>query len=232
MLTVVLVNPRNPLNIGAAARAMSNFGFSDLRLVDPYDPSFREAVSAVGAGPVMQSARCFPVVAEAIADCTLVVGATTGERRERLQPLRRLEQGAKLIQRHKGTVALLFGSEKHGLSNDDLSHCHWLTHIPSRPGHRSMNLGQAVAVCLYEMIREAKPKPEPAGAANRVPVEQLEVLRELLAEILTRSGHYDHTAVAGSERRLRALLKRLQLSPQDTVIWLGIFRQILWRLQQ
>src|SRR5271170_7191900 len=81
-LRVVLVATRNPLNIGAAARAMSNFGCTHLRLVNPYDPAYREAVSAVGAAPVLANAEQFPTVAEAVADCTLVVGTTAAGRRE------------------------------------------------------------------------------------------------------------------------------------------------------
>src|SRR5258708_36100242 len=86
-LTVVLVDIRNPLNIGAAARAMANFGFTDLRLVNPYEPSFREAVSAVGGAHVLQGARVFSTLAEALADCSLVVGTTAGTRRIAQQPL-------------------------------------------------------------------------------------------------------------------------------------------------
>ncbi len=231
MLTVVLVHPRNPLNIGAAARAMSNFGFADLRLVQPYDLAFREAKSAVGAGPVMEAARCYDSLAEAIADCTLVVGTTTGSNREGLQTMRRVESGGKLLARHKGRAALLFGSEKYGLSNDDLSHCQWLMQIPSREEHRSMNLGQAVAVCLYEMIRNPKAADPRPVVGREATVEQTEALQGRLAELLQLSGHYDHTAVAGSERRLRALIKRMHLNKQDTTIWLGIFRQILWKLK-
>src|SRR5215472_19244706 len=89
-LAVVLVSTRNPLNIGAVARAMSNFGFSDLRVVNPYDLAFREARSAVGAAPLLAAARSFPSVAEAVADCTLVVGTTSVGHRELQHPLRRL----------------------------------------------------------------------------------------------------------------------------------------------
>src|SRR5512147_2579499 len=88
-LRVVLVAPRNPLNIGAAARAMSNFGFSELRLVKPYDVAFREARSAVRAGHVLAGAREFRTVAEAVADCSLVVGTTAAGRRELQHPVRR-----------------------------------------------------------------------------------------------------------------------------------------------
>ena len=127
-LRVVLVSTRNPLNIGAAARAMSNFGFRHLRVVNPYDPAYREARSAVGGVSVLAKSQEFESVAEAVADCTLVVGTTAVRHRELQHPLRRLEEGARLIRKRMaaGRVALLFGSEKFGLSNDDLSHCHWL----------------------------------------------------------------------------------------------------------
>src|ERR1700729_1070737 len=113
-LRVVLVSTRNPLNIGAAARAMSNFGFLRLRVVNPYAVAFREARSAVGAAPLLADAEEYETVAEAIADCALVVGTTSVGKRELQHPLHRLEDGARLIrqQRLSGTVALLFGSER------------------------------------------------------------------------------------------------------------------------
>jgi TrmH family RNA methyltransferase len=153
-ICVVLVSTRNPLNIGAAARAMSNFGIRNLRLVKPFDPGFREARSAVGAAATLQDARIFPTVAEAVADCTLVIG-TTGGRDRHLESLRRIQDAAPLVEKEtaRGNVAILFGSEKRGLSNDDLSYCHWTMHIPTAADHVSMNLGQAVAVSLYEITR-------------------------------------------------------------------------------
>src|SRR5579862_6992325 len=116
-LVVVLVETSNPLNIGAAARAMSNFGFLQLRVVNPYDVAFREARSAVGGAPVLADAMEYTSVAAAVADCTLVVGTTAVRHRELQHPLRRLEQGAKLIRKElaTGKVAMLFGTEKTGL---------------------------------------------------------------------------------------------------------------------
>jgi TrmH family RNA methyltransferase len=154
-ICVVLVSTRNPLNIGAAARAMSNFGIRNLRLVKPFDPGFREARSAVGAAATLQDARIFASVAEAVADCTLVIGTTGGRDRHLDKSLRRLQDAAPLVEMEaaRGNVAILFGSEKRGLSNDDLSYCHWTMHIPTAPDHVSMNLGQAVAVSLYEITR-------------------------------------------------------------------------------
>src|SRR5215472_5599249 len=151
-LHVVLVSPRNPLNIGAAARAMFNFGFSRLRVVNPYEVAFREARSAVGAREVLETAREYQSVADAVADCALVVGTTSLGHRGLEHTLTRLEEGAPEIHRQmtSARVALLFGSEKFGLNNDDLAHCHWLMRIATADRQHSMNLGQAVAVCLYE----------------------------------------------------------------------------------
>src|SRR5258707_6582238 len=159
-LRVVLVNTRNPLNIGAAARAMSNFGVRRLRVVNPYEVAFREARSAMGAAKLLAHAEEYKTVAEAVADCTLVVGTTAVGHRELQHPLRGLDAGARLIRQRLATdaVALLFGSERFGLSNQDLSHCHWLMTIPMQSEHSSMNLGQAVAVCLYEVVRLGKPR--------------------------------------------------------------------------
>ena len=116
---------------------------------------FERRVSAVGASAVLQDAEEFATVAEAVADCWLVVGTTAVGNREIKHPLRSLELAGAVLRKGmaKGRVALLFGSEKWGLSNESLSHCHWLVRIPTREQHRSMNLGQAAAVCLYEISR-------------------------------------------------------------------------------
>ena len=232
-LCVVLVATRNPLNIGAAARAMSNFGFTHLRVVNPYDVAFREARSAVGAAGLLASAEEFKTVAEAVADCALTVGTTAVGTRELQHTLHRLEHGAPLIQRQlaSGRVALLFGSEKRGLSNQDLSHCHWLMRIPTRDEHGSMNLGQSVAVCLYELIRDgsAAPPPEPIDRATGGEVERI---IELLFAALRASGYLKPHATAATEEKLRRLVRRMDLSARDAELWLGMLRQILWKLHQ
>lgn len=232
-LRVVLVEPRNPLNIGAAARAMSNFGFSEMRLVNPYHVAFREAKSAVKSLHVLRAAREFSTVAEAVEDCALVVGTTSRGPRALEHPLRRLEQGGKLLSKKLASapVALLFGSEKFGLSNDDLSHCHWLLRIPTREEHGSMNLGQAVAVCLYEIIRQAPQKTAGPPAKPPARAEDLERLTLLLEEVLAASG-YVHAGTGGSTRlKLRRLMRRLALDHHDAVVWLGMLRQIKWKLE-
>ena len=225
-LRVILVATRNPLNIGAAARAMHNFGFRHLRLVNPYDVAYQEAKSGVRAADILHSAEVFPTLAEAIADCRLVVGTTALGHRELQHPLRTLEYGARLIRKQlaAGSVALLFGSEKFGLSNDDLSYCHWLLRIGTED---SMNLGQAVAVCLYELTRRAKTAtPEPRQSASS---EDMDRLTQLVAEALERSG-YVHSS--STEAKIRRLIRRLNLPAHDAEVWQGMFRQILWKLSQ
>ena len=237
-LRVVLVSTRNPLNIGAAARAMSNFGFLHLRVVNPYDLAFREARSAVGASPLLASAAEFKTVAEAVADCSLVVGTTAVGRRELQHPVKRPEQAARLIRKRLAAsrVALLFGSEKRGLSNEDLSHCHWLLRIPTREVHRSMNLGQAVAVCLYELARDPQtaPQPEKRTAASAA---ELERITAVLLDALRASGYLKSTSsgspksrsAAPTDEKIRRLVRRLDLSSSDAELCLGILRQILWK---
>jgi TrmH family RNA methyltransferase len=232
-LRVVLVAPRNPLNIGAVARAMSNFGFHSLRLVNPYAPSFREARSAVGASEILANAERFKTVPEAVEDCTLVVGTTAVRNRDLQHLLRRPEYGARLIRRRlgAGNVALLFGSEKFGLSNDALSHCHWLIRIPTCEENISMNLGQAVAVCLYELIRDSRYE----RAADRLKLAtagELERITTLLLEALQTSGFLDRRRVSDADERIRRLLRRLRLPERDAVIWLGMLRQMMWKMNQ
>jgi tRNA C32,U32 (ribose-2'-O)-methylase TrmJ len=279
-LRVVLVATRNPLNIGAAARAMSNFGCTHLRLVNPYDPAYREARSAVGAAPVLASAQQLTTVAEAIADCALVVGTTAAGRRELHHQLCTLEAGARMILRQLALqplarrqpasakltrkelapkklerkrvgrgktaraplagentainrVALLFGSEKTGLSNEDLSHCHWLLRIPTRAEHRSMNLGQAVAVCLYELVRDAKTAARFKQALEKAPpatAGEVERFTAVLTEALSSSGFLDRRIVADADDRIRRLVRRLNLPSRDADMWTGIMRQIVWKL--
>jgi TrmH family RNA methyltransferase len=229
---VVLVATRNPLNIGAAARAMANFGFSNLRVVNPYELAFREAQSAVNASTLLKRAEEFGTVAEAVADCQLVVGTTTGHRRELHQPLRPLREGADLMRKmlQSCRVALLFGSEKRGLSNEDLSYCHWLMRIPTHEEHPSMNLGQAVAVCLYQLARKTNTTTKPIKPQEACDAE-LERLTTSLLEALRESGYLKPAATASAQLRIRHFIRRLKLSAQDAELWLGMLRQMLWKMQ-
>jgi TrmH family RNA methyltransferase len=260
-LCVVLVGTRNPLNVGAVARAMSNFGAMELRAVRPYEKAWREAKSAVGAGELLARAKEFANVAEAVADCSLVVGTTAVGNREMKHPLRGLEEGARLIGKRMqtGRVAVLFGSEKWGLSNEDLSYCHWLMRIPTRVEHRSMNLGQAAAVVMYELVRRdrtnaesaersqrtlrGREKPKRAGLKANATVkkeesrefaemETVERIGEALLEALRKSGYIAARGEATAEEKLRRMLRRFSMEAADAEVLLGMVRKTLWKLEQ
>jgi TrmH family RNA methyltransferase len=231
-LRVVLVRSRNPLNIGAAARAMSNFGFQILRLVTPWEPSYLGARAAVGASQVLLHAEVFGSVAEAVADCRLVVGTSAVGQRELRHPLRMLGQGADMIREELAAapVALLFGSEKFGLSNEDLGHCHWLMHIPTHDEHISMNLGQAVAICLYELTRPAANVLQ-TSEPTRASASEIERISLVLFEALCISGYVQSSGEAAAQEKVRRLLRRLNLAKNDAEVWLGMTRQILWKIK-
>jgi TrmH family RNA methyltransferase len=236
-VVVVLVRARNPNNIGAVARAMHDFGFGDLRVVNEYAVPFETARSAVDASEVLAGARVCSGVAEAVADCTVVVGTTAVGERALQHPLFVLREGAEKIRSEVGTggrVALLFGSEKTGLSNEELSHCHWLLTIPMQEQtegrHPSMNLGQAVAVCLYELVREAGvvggrgvPAAATAGEVERMTV--------LLTEMLESTGYTKRHPANCDEDQIRRLVLRMGVAASDAPVWMGILRQVLWKVR-
>jgi tRNA/rRNA methyltransferase len=230
---VVLVRPRNPLNIGAAARAMANFGFSRLSVMAPFAPTWREARSAVDCQEVLINARESATLGDAIASATLVVGTGSLQYRKPEQPVVVLPHLAPLVNQELargGRVALVFGPEKHGLTRDDLSWCHLLVEIPTDPRQPSMNLGQAVAVCLYELAARVHSAGVTSGPE---PVEsgRLELLAGVVEEAMEAAGHRPRAIEAANRRELRLLLRRLSLSAHDTRRILGVFRRILWRLR-
>ncbi len=232
-LVVVLVRPRNPLNIGAAARAMSNFGAHRLRLVNPFADGFREARSAVGASDLLEKAEEYKTVAEAVADCALVVGTTAIRKRVLTQPVRRLDEasGAAIrTQLQTNRVAVLFGSEKIGLTNKDFSHCHWLLNIPTSQRNISMNLGQSVAVCLYELARGIQPDLSPK-ATEPATAGQTEQIMDCLFDSLRISGYVKPGTDEMFEKKARSLILRFNLQAYDAKLLLGMMRQIVWKLR-
>ena len=238
----MLVRARNPGNIGAVARAMYDFGLKRLCVVNEYEMPFEGAKSAVDASDVLSAATTHRSVAEAVAGCTLVVGTTAVGERVLQHPLFLLDDAAERIVREFtgeacGEVAILFGSEKTGLSNEELSHCHWLTTIPMHPHegvrHASMNLGQAAAVCLYQIVRRAG-DAEVVGAGREPRAatgEETERLTALLRDVLEEAGYMRHHPANSEITHLRRLLLRLRLTASDAPVWLGMLRQILWRLR-
>lgn len=232
-LRIVLVRSRNPLNIGAAARVMSNFGAFHLCVVTPFEKAFREAVSAVGAAALLAAAEEFDAVGDAVRDCSLVVGTTAIGHRELQHELYPLDEAAKRIRRklRVGRVAVLFGSEKTGLSNHDLSHCHWLLRIPTREEHRSMNLAQAVGVVICELSRGASRVTGRnrlrSSAADMGTVDRLAAA---LLEALQVSGYIHRRSAASAEEKLRRMLLRFEFSSTDAEVLLGMIHKILWKL--
>jgi TrmH family RNA methyltransferase len=211
---------------------MANFGVGDLRVVNPYEVAFREAVSAVGGAHVLQTARVFETVAEAVADCSLVVGTSAAQRRELQLPPERLQTAMMRIREHHGRVGLMFGSEKFGLSNEDISFCHSLIWIPTVPETPSMNLGQAVAVCLYEFSRGEDEADDRSvkRAFEAIPGAEAERLTKMMLEVLEVSGYTNRITSVSTEQKIRRWMRRLRLSRRDTPLLLGILRQVLWKI--
>jgi TrmH family RNA methyltransferase len=237
-VSVVLVRARNPNNIGAVARAMHGFGFTDLRLVNDYSVGLEKARSAVDASSILATAKEFSTVADAIADCYLVVGTTAVGERKQEHPLHTLAEGGALLRSRLETerIALLFGSEKTGLSNDAMSHCHWLMTIPMHPTpglrHASMNLGQAAAVCLYELVRQAD-TALPAGKQEPTAVaEDLERVTSLLEQMMAQIGYDRHRPATADAAEVRRMVRRLHLKQSDARRWIGILRRLLWKLSE
>ena len=230
---VVLVRARNPNNIGAVARAMHGFGFADLRLVNEYPVALERARSAVDASAILAEAREFATVADAVADCRLVVGTTAVGKRTLDQPVFTVAQLSEKIEQ-AGRVALLFGSEKTGLSNEALSHCHWLATIPMHATpqmrHASMNLGQAAAVFLYELVRQNKASPL-TSAPLAASAADLERLTGLWLEILEDIGYARRRPASAEPAEVRRMVRRMELSQSDARRWIGILRQVLWKLK-
>ena len=231
-LSVVLVRARNPLNVGAAARAMSNFGVTDLRVVGDYLQPLESARSAIDAALVLAAAKTFATVAEAVADATLVYGTTALGERDLQHPVDLLRDAGPRVRSATGRVALLFGSEKTGLSNEELSYCHRLLTIPMARGGVSMNLGQAVAVCLYELHRGAAAQRTLPDAPRMATGEEIARFEVLLREAL-EAAEYDRRFPGNmGATDVRELIRRLTLRSADVTVWMGMLRQVLWKLRQ
>lgn len=243
-LRVVLVGARNPQNIGAAARAMQDFGFGDLRVVNEFVPPFEaarlEAKSAVGAQTVMAAAQLHTDLLDAIQDCHVVVGTTAiGGREPRLavqtlqavapEIIATLNCGTAECLHTEARVALLFGSEKTGLTNAQLSYCGRLVTIPMfapQGRHLSMNLGQSVAVCLYELGREGfegvRQLPDLHGT---LPTEgDRERLVHLLLESMQHSGYARRFPSNARIEVIRGLARQLGQTRDEAFTWMGFLR--------
>ena len=181
---IVLVRPRDPNNIGAAARAMANFGLSDLRVVDPFAVAWREAVSAVGAEDIMHRAVQYATLADALADTSFSLAATALRNRRLEQEIITLPVlNGYLEALPEGKVALVFGNEKTGLSGEDIERCTAVLNIPTVSKQPSINLAQAVILTCYELSRRKDFVPLRSGGSLMAPAPT-DAQKEILVDKL------------------------------------------------
>jgi TrmH family RNA methyltransferase len=230
---IVLVSTQHPGNIGSAARAMKTMGLTDLALVAPARFPAPEALTmAAAADDVLGRARVFVSVREAIADCGLIVGTTARARhlpwlvvgpREAAQEI--------MIAAASATVAVLFGAERTGLSNDDLEQCQRLLTIPCDETYPSLNLAMAVQIVAYE-LRLAAREPRRGGIAAAGPhasADEIEHFYAQLAEVLDEIDFRDRTGSGHLMARLRRLFNRAALDENEIHILRGILTAVQGR---
>ena len=228
-IRVVLVGTTHPGNIGAAARAMKNMGLSDLALVGPRHFPHEEAdARASGADDILASATVTGTLAEAVADCVYVAGASARSRAIHWPCLDAREAARRLVEEGAaGTVAIVFGPEKTGLSNADMDHCDLLVSIPADPAFSSLNLAMAVQVIAYELRTvgaEARPEYEPD--APLATSGELEHCYAHLERVLTDLRFLDPDNPRHLMRRLRRLLVRARPDQNEVNILRGILTAI------
>lgn len=228
-IRVVLVNTSHPGNIGGVARAMKNMGLQDLVLVAPEKfPDKIARVRASGAIDVLDTARVVDTLDEAVADCTLVVGASARLRAipwPTIDPRECAERSVKMASSHH--VALVMGRENSGLRNDELERCHFLVHIPANPEYSSLNLATAVQVLAYEIRVAALATEDVAPSAPTsdyplVTASDMEGLYSHFSTALQALDFYDPANPRQLMRRLRRLFNRVQLDKMELNILRGI----------
>lgn len=208
---IVLVRPQLGENIGKAARAMLNFGLTDLRLVAPRDgwPNPDAGPASAGADEVLANARVFATVPDAIADCRYVY-ATTVRKRDLWKPVVTPEAAARELRERALPQAVLFGAERSGLETDEVAIAHAILTVPVNPNFGSLNLAQAVILVAYEWFKAADATP--ASQTNYDPPAAHASLEGLYGHIdgaLEDAGYYNvPSRVASTKRTLRNLLTR------------------------
>src|SRR5438270_7650948 len=235
---IVLVRTHYPGNLGAAARAMRNFGLTDLVLVDPVT-SVNELEArrmATHGLSVLDAARVVPDLGAAVADCVFTLatsGLANGVVRQTFVGTPDEKFPALLDAMESGPVALVFGPEPHGLSNAEITRCHGLVHIPVDPTAPALNLAQAVAVCCYELHRLS----DSGGLVRRdlppaAPFADQERMFAHLREALEAAGYLYGTKAEPLMHAVRHLLGRAIPTPQEVKLLHGLARQLLWAAGQ
>jgi TrmH family RNA methyltransferase len=225
-IRVILVRPRDPNNIGACARALGNFGLTDLVVVDPYAPVWRETRAAPDAEPIIRRARKTATLKQALRGCTQVLG-TSSFAHCRLEHARvPLPKIAAVLSRFgpRDRIALVFGSERSGLSNEELSQCEAVIHIPMSRPRISMNLAQAVAVVLYEITKPRTPAPSNLTTSP----EDKEAVINLWTRLAEAAGYPPGYTAAARTGRIRQSMKDVELTP-EAARFLKSFSRWLWK---
>jgi len=228
---IILVRPRFPENIGSVARAMKNMGLSRLALVNGCSPFLANAYKlASGAEDVLERAEEFLTLREAISEMGCVVGMTSRGGKKRAPDLAPDALAKKLIPlSQKNLIGLAFGSEKEGLTNEELSLCHLYARVPSVESFSSLNLAQAVMVVSYELFKASAeiPKKDIRLAQS----EQRERMFEHMEKTLLRIGFLDSSYPKPMMRVLRRLFGRSQMDEREVQILHGIWSQMDYRLR-
>lgn len=185
-ISFVLVKPRNPQNIGAAARAMGNFGFEDLRLVRPWAPTWQEAKSAVGASPILKKAKVFDSIEKAAAQANIIIATTALKNRKPFQQILTLNKIDTFLKENKDKkIALLFGSEKTGLTSEDIDRTDYILNIPTSAKVPSINLAQAVILCCWEFAKNNLKTPR-TNIKKSATVKEKEIAFNNLSTLLDK----------------------------------------------
>lgn len=232
-IRIVLVRPRGSGNIGSVARAMKNMGQTELAVVGKARiRSFWARAMAVHGREILENAKAYNSLRQAIADCTLVVGTTcrSGLYRKHSRSPRELAPDI-VAAAQTGKVALIFGPEDHGLSNKDIEHCQHLMTIPAHPDYQSLNVAQAAVICLYELYLAAMGAP-PDSVIQRAPAEDVERLFDRMRAVLLKIGFLDSENPEHMLLAFRRILGRAGLEDKDVRIFTGLFRQIEWYIGQ
>ncbi|KAB8165660.1 TrmJ/YjtD family RNA methyltransferase [Lysobacter maris] len=231
-IRIVLVGTQHPGNIGSAARAMKTMGLDRLVLVAPEVAPNRESEAlAAGADDVLAAARTCATVAEAVSDCTLVLGCTARSRRIALDQLAPREAASRLVARagSGGEVALLFGRERTGLDNEELQLCHAAVHIPANPDYSSLNLAAAVQVLSYELrlaLLDAGAGAEPARVDPPASHAELEGFFGQLGEVLEQIDFHKGRSPESALRKFRRLFLRADLDAREVRLLRGVLADV------
>lgn len=227
---IVLVDTNHPGNIGAVARAMKNMGLRDLYLVRPKAfPNEEATARASGADDVLLNARVCETLEEAIADCGLVVGTSARQRHLPWELVEPRECAARIAQEQRiGNAAVVFGSERFGLTNEELANCNWLVTIPTNDEYRSLNIAMAVQVVTYEIwlaTRPGAPEPPPRD----VPLASADEMARLyvhIEQVLEEVEFRDRTGGGHLMARIRRLFNRAHLDQNEMNILRGILTAV------